>query len=98
MNPIKENIIKSLGLTNLGSEEKEDLLFRIGFLIYQNFLMRAMETLSNEDKSEFEKILDNNGKAEDILDFFKKKVSNFEEIINTETEKFRNEASVALNK
>lgn len=97
MNPIKENIIDILGLGSLPLEKQEDVLIRIGFLIYQNVLMRVMKTMTNEDKGEFERILDNNGEPEEIFIFLKNKVPNFEKKIEEEAEKFKNEVSKTLN-
>lgn len=97
MNPIKENIIDVLGLGSLPLEKQEDILIRVGFLIYQNVLMRVMGSMTNEDKDEFEKILDNNGEPSEIFIFLKNKVPNFEKEVKEEAEKLKNEVSKILN-
>lgn len=93
MDPIKENIIKDLELDKLSEKEKEDRLIQVGDIIYQNVLMRVIETMSDKDQDEFEKILDNDGKPEDIFTFLNNKVPNFEQIINEEAIKFKNKTS-----
>ena len=93
MNPIKDNIIKSLELDKLSESEKEETLLRIGSIIYQNVLMRVLDVMGDKDQDEFEKLLDNNGSPEEIFTFLKNKNSNLEEIINEEADKFKNKAS-----
>lgn len=93
MNPIQNNIIDILELDNLPKEEAEEILIRTGALIYQNVLMRAMEQMTDADQDDFEKMLDNEAKAEEIFSFLKNKVKDFEKIIFEETEKFKNKTS-----
>ncbi|MFA6524485.1 MAG: DUF5663 domain-containing protein [Candidatus Paceibacterota bacterium] len=93
MNPIEKNIIEILDLDNLPREEAEEILIRTGAVIYQNVLMRVMETMSEKDQDDFEKILDNEGKPEEIFSFLKDKVKDFEKIVKEEAEKFKNKTS-----
>ncbi len=97
MNPIKENIIEILGLDKLSQTEREDILLSIGSIIYQEVLMRVMETMSDKNKDEFEKLLDENSKPEEIFEFFRNKAPDFEKIIKEETEKFESNTSSLLN-
>ena len=93
MNPIKENIIKNFELDKLSENEKEEMILKIGSVIYQNVLMRVLETMPDEDQDEFEKILDNDAKPEEIFTFLNNKVPNFEQIINEEAIKLKNKTS-----
>jgi hypothetical protein len=89
MNPIQKNIEEVLGIEGLSQEEQEDIVTRIGALIYQNVLMRALDKMSEEDQDEFEKILDKDATSEEIFSFLEEKVDNFKDIINEESLKFR---------
>lgn len=93
MNPIQQNIVGALELDKLSPEERGETLVRVGALIYQNVLMRVMEMITEADQDEFEKMLDNNAKPEEIFTFFKNKVPDFEKIIDEEATKFKNKAS-----
>jgi len=93
MNPIEKNIIEILDLDNLPKEEREEILIRIGAVIYQNVLMRAMKTMTEKDQDDFEKILDSEGNPEEIFNFLKNRVKDFEKIIIEEAEKFKNKTS-----
>ena len=93
MNPIEKNIIEILGLENLPREEAEEILIRAGTVIYENVLLRVMETMTEKDQDDFEKILDAEGKPEEIFSFLKERVKDFEKIVKEEAEKFKNKTS-----
>lgn len=97
MNPIQNNIIDELGLNTLSTEEKEETLVNIGGLIYQNVLMRSLENMPDANQDEFEKLLDNNAKAEDIFNFLNNKVVNFQEIVSEEINKFKNKTNTIMD-
>jgi len=93
MNPIKNNIIQALNIENLPETEREDIILRVGTLIYQNVLMRVLETMPDKDQDAFEKMLDNNAQPEEIFAFLKNHVQNFEKIVEEEAIKFKDKAS-----
>ncbi len=93
MNPIQKNIIKDLELDKLSPTEQEETLIRIGGVIYQNVLMRVLDTMEDKDQDEFEKLLDANASPEEIFNFLNSKNKNFEKIITEESNKFNNKAS-----
>ena len=97
MNPIQKNISSVLELENLPPEERQEIILRVGALIYQNVLMRVMEVMKEEEQDEFEKLLDKNAGPEDIFMFLKDKVKDFEKIIEEEALKFKNKASGIMN-
>ncbi|MFZ3011607.1 MAG: DUF5663 domain-containing protein [Minisyncoccia bacterium] len=97
MNPIQKNISSVLELENLPPEERQEIILRVGALIYQNVLMRVMEVMKEEDQDEFEKLLDRNAGPEDIFMFLKEKVKDFEKIIEEEALKFKDKASGIMN-
>lgn len=93
MNPIQKNIENVLELDELPAKEQQEILLRVGAIIYQNVLMRVMETMTDGDTDEFEKLLDNNAKPEEIFSFLKNKVENFEEVIEEEAKKFKDKTN-----
>jgi len=97
MNPIKNNIISALNMDNLPEKEKEDIIISIGSLIYQNVLMRVLETMPDKKQDEFEKLLDNNAQPEEVFSFLRENVDDFEKIIDEEVEKFKDKASMLMN-
>ncbi|MDO8659787.1 MAG: DUF5663 domain-containing protein [Candidatus Parcubacteria bacterium] len=97
MNPIQQNITNVLELDKLTPEERQETLIRVGALIYQNVLMRVMEMMTEQNQDEFEKMLDNNAKPEEIFMFLKNKVPDFEKIIDEEANKFKNKANSIMD-
>ena len=93
MNPIKNNIIEVLNIENLPEKDQEEIITQIGSVIYQNVLMRVMETMPNSKQDEFEKLLDANAEGEEIFDFLKNSVKDFEKIVVEEALKFKDKAS-----
>lgn len=98
MNPIQKNITNALELDSLPPEEAQEIILRVGALIYQNVLMRVMEIMTEVDQDEFEKLLDNNTQADEIFIFLKNKVEGFEKIIEEEALKFKNKTSGIMDK
>ena len=95
---IQKSISAVFETDQLLPEEIEELVLRVGALIYQNIITRSLENMSDNDQDEFEKILDSKNKPEDVFIFLKNKVPNFEEIIKEESEKFRNKSSNIMDK
>jgi len=93
MNPIQNNIKNVLDLGSLPPEEQEEIILRIGGIIYQNVLIRIMELMGEKDQDEFEELLDRNAAPEEIFSFLKSRVKDFEKIIEEEAIKFKDKAS-----
>ncbi len=97
MNPIEQNIKNALNLDKLSPQEQQDIILRVGTLIYQNVLMRVMELMNEEQEDEFEKLLDANASPESIFEFLKKAAPSLEIIIGEEAAKFRDRSSNIMN-
>ncbi len=93
MSTIQKNIASALELENLPPEERQEIILRVGVLIYQNVLMRVMEIMIEKDQDEFEKLLDKNANPEDVFAFLKGKIKDFEKIIDEEAIKFKNKTA-----
>lgn len=98
MNPIQKNITNALEIDSLPPEEQQEIILRVGAIIYQNVLIRVMEILTDSEQDEFEKLLDAGAKPEEIFSFLKDKVKDFEKIIDEEAAKFRDKSSSIMNK
>ena len=87
------SIIRALGLdpTTMAPEMQQEVLGRVGTLVYQAVLIRVMEVLSDEDVAEFEKLIDGWADQDKIFDFLKVKVMNLDDLIKEEALKFKNE-------
>lgn len=86
---IQENIISVLGLDNLSTDKKTDLLMRMADIIQKRLALRVMKLLPEQALDEYIKIVDNNeiGGHE----FLSKKIPNYAEIIEEEIKNFKQE-------
>lgn len=89
----KQNIIKSLGIDTLPEKEQEEVLLKVGTIIFQSVLARVMDVLEPEEKDQFTKILTEKPDDEKaIMEFLESKVSNLDEIVNEEVANFKKES------
>ena len=89
-NTIQKKIANTLDLGSLPPEEQQEIILRVGTLIYQNVMIRVMETMPAGNQDEFEKLLDQNAPPEKIFSFLSEKVKDFEKIIEEEAAKLKN--------
>lgn len=94
---INADIIDILGIKNLGEEEQKDAMEKMGGLVYQEIMLRAIDMLSEEDKNDFEKIITENPNPEAMFDFLEEKIPNIEEIAREEAEKFKTDSANIMN-
>lgn len=92
-NTINNNVIKTLGIDTLPLEQQKEAMEKMGAIVYQEVILRVLELMTEEDKDEFEKLLEKNPDPETMFTFLGQKVSNVEEIVAEEAEKFRAESA-----
>ena len=91
---LRNNIIRALGMNpeKMVESEMENIIERVGTLIYQNVLMEIMEILPETDIDEFGKLMDEETDPEKVTTFLKSKVPEFDELIKKEAQKFVSES------
>ncbi len=90
---LKTNLITALGINNLSEEKQEEIIIQAGNVIFQGVLNKVIPLLTDSEKTEFEKILDNsNGDTIGMLNFLQAKVPNLERIIQGEVADFKQES------
>ena len=92
---LDQNIIEYLGIINLDEDVREKTLLRVGKVIYQAVIMRAVELLDDEAQTRFDKLLDDVGSDEnrqdEILEFLQKEIPNLDDIVKEEITKIKEE-------
>jgi len=91
-NQINKNIVLTLGINTLPVEKQKEAMERLGAIVYQEVMLRALDILTEEDKDEFEKLIEKDPNPEIMFDFLLGKIPNFEEIVKEEAEKLREES------
>jgi hypothetical protein len=96
-NTINNNIIEVLGISSLPREKQEEAMERLGGIVYQETMLRALDIMSDEEKDEFEKLIEKDPDPETMFIFLETKIPNIEEIAKEEAEKLRDEAAEILS-
>lgn len=94
---INKNIIEILGINKLPIEKQKEAMERLGGIVYQEVMLRVLDTMSNEDKDAFEKLVEKDPNPETLLEFLSSKVPDLEKIINEEAEDLREESAEILS-
>lgn len=93
MGKIVSNLATEFGLDTLPAEKQQQILDRIGTIIYQAVLMRAYDILTETQKAELEKKLEGaTDNAEVLFTFLAANIPNFEHIVEEEIARFRAES------
>lgn len=92
MNPLLQKIGEELDVAGLPAEKRDEMLSRIGGIIYQAVLVRALEKMNEGEQEEFESMLDQDKSPEELFDFLVAKVPNFSEIVTEEVAQFKKDA------
>lgn len=93
-NTMQQNIIKELGLDRLPQTEIEEILLRVGKIIFQSVMIRVLEELDDSVKDEFDALLSQKpDDQEAVLQFLRSKLPNLDDIVNEEVQKFKEESA-----
>ena len=98
MNPLLQKIGEEFGLSTLPPEKQTELLTRIGGVIYQSVLMRALDQMTEDEQDAFDTLLEKNMEPEEIFSFLKEKVPTIETIIKEESDAFKKEMVDTMSK
>lgn len=91
MTTIKQTIVDLFELDKMAPEKAAEMIERLGKLVFQAVLIRALPLLSEEDMTAYEKIVDSNEGGEVLFKFLGEKVPDFENIAKEEAENLRAE-------
>ncbi len=92
-NEINKNIVVTLGINMLPVENQKEAMERLGAIVYQEVMLRALDILTEEDKDAFEKIIEKDSNPETLFGFLSEKIPNLDEIVREEAENLRKESS-----
>jgi len=94
---INNNIIVTLGINTLPIEQQKEAMEKLGAIVYQEVMLRVLDILSEEEKNQFEKIIEVDPDPEIMFTFLGEKVPNLDQIVNEKAQKLRDEASDILS-
>lgn len=91
-NEINKNIVTTLGINLLPVEKQKEVMERLGAIVYQEVMLRVLDILNEEDKDEFEKLIEKNPDPENVFSWLAVKIPNIDEIVGEESDKLRKES------
>ncbi len=95
---ISDDIAKGLGLDAMSPEKQEEVLERIGSLIFKAALIRVLELMSDQEHDAFDDYFEQNqNEPEKIFEYLETKVPRFNEILEQETERFKKDGLSLMN-
>jgi hypothetical protein len=95
---LRKNIIDELGLAALPKEKQDELIAKMGEVIMKRVYLETMESLSEVDREELMKMLDAETEPEQIEEFIKGKINNYEEVVKKIIDDFKEEMKGASGK
>ena len=78
-NLLTKDVVTEWGLGSLEPEKQAEMVERIGRLMYQAILVKALDILSEKEQVEFDLLLDEDSTTpDDVLGFLQKKIPTFD--------------------
>lgn len=88
----KVDLIKELGIDKLPEEKREQVLMQMGEIIQQRTLLRLAEEMTDEQKDEFNKALDENKEnPEKVTEYLQTNFPELDKIVMEEIGKYKQE-------
>lgn len=88
---LQQSIIEELDLQDLPQEKQEELLAKMGDVLFKRILLETLETLSEEDQKTFGEMIDAKKSPEEVEQFLKAKIENYDEFVKKVAEDFKSE-------
>jgi len=90
-NEFLQNLMKDLGLADLPQEKQDELAIKMTEVILKRMFVETMERLSPRDQDEYGALIEKNATAEEIENYLKSKIENYEEILTAVVQKLKTE-------
>ncbi|MDP1884638.1 MAG: hypothetical protein Q8L10_04705 [Candidatus Moranbacteria bacterium] len=78
---IQSDLIKELGLENLPSDKQEELIIKMTEVVLKRMFIETMDRLSPIDQELFGGMLENQAGPDEIENFLKENIHNYEELL-----------------
>jgi hypothetical protein len=89
-----KKIVKDFGLENMDSREQEQMIEKIGNLLFESVVERAIDVMDEGAMNEFDEVIGNAGNDyQKIISFLKSRVSGFDKIVSEELSRLKRATS-----
>lgn len=91
---IKKKIARDFGIDSMDSREQEQMIEKIGNLLFESVIERAVDEMEEDVLNEFDEAVSNAGSDYDkVLNFLKNKVPGFNKIVSEELSRLKRATS-----
>jgi hypothetical protein len=90
----KKKIITDFGLENMDSREQENMIEKIGNLLFESVIERAVDVMDDSVMNDFENVIANAaGDYQKVISFLNSNVSGFDKIVSEEMSRLKKATS-----
>ena len=90
----KKKIVEDFGLGTMSAEEQERMIEKIGNLLFESVVERAVDAMGENDMSDFDKTINEAGSDyQKVIAFLKEHVSGFDKIVSEELSRLKRATS-----
>lgn len=90
-NQIQKTLLDELGLADLPQDKKEQLVIKMTEVILKRIFLETMERLDDEGKDQYEKLVKGNATPDQMEEFLKSKIGDYDEVIQKIVDDFKKE-------
>lgn len=90
-NQIQKTLLDELGLADLPQDKKEQLVIKMTEVILKRIFLETMERLDDDGKDQYEKLVQGNATPDQMEEFLKSKIGDYDEVIQKIVDDFKKE-------
>jgi len=84
-------LVKDLGIDNLPQDKQQELIIKMTEVLLKRIFLETMEKLGEQGRQEYEKMSEGEIEPEQVAEFFKEKIRNYDEMVENIVTEFRAE-------
>jgi hypothetical protein len=86
-----EQLVKDLGIDSLSQEKQNDLIIKMSEVLLKRIFLETMEKLGEQGREEYEKITQGEVTPQQMEEFFKNNIQDYDKMIEGIVEEFKEE-------
>ncbi|HBI50549.1 MAG TPA: hypothetical protein DDY21_01735 [Candidatus Moranbacteria bacterium] len=88
-------LIKDLGIDTLSQDKQNELIIKMTEVLLKRIFLETMDKLGEEGREEYEKMSQGEVEPQQVEEFFKERISDYDEMVQGIIEEFRGEMMAA---
>ncbi len=96
LNEMQKKLMEELGLSELPKDKQQDLIIKMTEAVLKRIFVETIDRLSEEDNKIYQEMIEKNSSPEEIDQFLKSKIENYEEMTRKAIDEFKEEMKKQL--